>query len=146
MVYVIQICLQLASRIRMEPACERDQDGTGSVLFIVHTAMAYVSKFVWHIPLLCVQWKTPDDGQRNCPKHVEFYSKNENKFEKLVHLVGFIIRSAYWHILICDCYWTWLTICMGLFVITMEVVCGIQWPLVSPQDFSTAKSGKKKNL
>jgi len=31
-----------------------------------------------------------DDGQRNCPKHVEFYSKN--KFEKLVHLVGFITR------------------------------------------------------
>ena len=31
--------------------------------------------------------KTPDDGRRNCPKHVEFYSKN--KFEKLVHLVGF---------------------------------------------------------
>jgi len=26
----------------------------------------------------------------NSPKHVEFYSKN--KFEKLVHLVGFIIR------------------------------------------------------
>ena len=49
-----------------------------------------VSKPVWHIPLLCVQWKTPDDGQRNCPKHVEFYSKN--KFEKLVHVVGFIIR------------------------------------------------------
>jgi len=39
---------------------------------------------------LCVQWKTPDDGQINCPKHVEIYSKN--KFEKLVHLVGFIIR------------------------------------------------------
>ena len=38
-----------------------------------------VSKPVWHIPLLCVQWKTPDDGQRNCPKYVEFYSKN--KFE-----------------------------------------------------------------
>ena len=49
-----------------------------------------VSKPLWHIPLLCVQWKTPDAGQRNCPKHVEFYSKN--KFEKLVHLVGFIIR------------------------------------------------------
>jgi len=29
-------------------------------------------------------------GQRNCPKHVEFYSKN--KFEKLVHLVTFIVR------------------------------------------------------
>ena len=49
-----------------------------------------VSKPVRHIPLLCVQWKSPDDGQRNCPKHVEFYSKNT--FEKLVHLVGFIIR------------------------------------------------------
>jgi len=32
---------------------------------------------------------TPDDGQRNCLKHAEFYSKN--KFEKLVHLVGFVI-------------------------------------------------------
>jgi len=41
--------------------------------------------------LLCLQYQTPDDGQRNCPKHVEFYSKN--KFEKLVHLVGFNIRS-----------------------------------------------------
>jgi len=40
--------------------------------------------------MVCVQRKTPDDGQRNCLKHVEFYSKNI--FEKLVHLVGFIIR------------------------------------------------------
>jgi len=24
--------------------------------------------------LLCVQCWTPDDGQRNCPKHIEFYS------------------------------------------------------------------------
>ena len=50
-----------------------------------------VCKPAWHIPLLCVQWKTPDDGQRNCPKHVESHSKN--KFAKLVHLVGFIIRN-----------------------------------------------------
>jgi len=40
--------------------------------------------------LLCVQYWTSEDGQRNCPKHVEFYSKI--KFEKLVHLVGFSIR------------------------------------------------------
>jgi hypothetical protein len=33
-----------------------------------------------------------DDGQRNCPKHVEFHF--QNKFEKLVHLVGFIIRKC----------------------------------------------------
>jgi len=65
MIYVIQVCRQLASRIRMEP--------------------------IWHIPLLCLHWKTPDDGQMNCPKHVEFHSKN--KFEKLVRLVGFIIRN-----------------------------------------------------
>ena len=40
----------------------------------------------------CVNSKnTPDDGHRNCLKHVEFHSKN--KFEKLVHLVGFIIRN-----------------------------------------------------
>ena len=52
-----------------------------------------VSKPVWHIPLLCVQWKTPDDGQRNCPKHVQFHSIN--KFVKLVHLVGFIVRNTW---------------------------------------------------
>ena len=41
--------------------------------------------------LLRVQWKTPDDGQKNCQKHVQFHSKN--KFEKLVRLVAFIIRN-----------------------------------------------------
>jgi hypothetical protein len=37
-----------------------------------------------------LSWQLADDGQRNCPKHVEFYSKN--KFEKSVHLVAFVIR------------------------------------------------------
>ena len=72
MVHVRQICWQLASRS-------------------IFSCSQAVSKPVWRIPLLCVQWKTPDDGQRNCPKHVEFHSKN--KFEKLVHLVGFILRN-----------------------------------------------------
>ena len=40
---------------------------------------------------VCTVKKTPDDGQRNCPKHVEFYSKN--KFEKLVHLVSCCVYS-----------------------------------------------------
>jgi len=44
-----------------------------------------------YIIAVCTVKKTPDDGQRNCPKHVELHSKN--KFEKLVHLVGFIIRN-----------------------------------------------------
>ena len=34
-------------------------------------------------------------NQFHCPKHVEFHSKN--KFEKLVYLVGFIIR-IYHHV------------------------------------------------
>jgi hypothetical protein len=49
-----------------------------------------ICKSVWHIPLLYVQWKTPDDGQRNCLKHVEFHS---NKLKKLMHLFGFIIQK-----------------------------------------------------
>ena len=71
-------------------ACEQDQDG---IAVTSRSCSQAVSKPVWHIPLLCVQWKTPDDGQRNCPKNVEFYSKN--KFEKLVHQVGFIIRICH---------------------------------------------------
>jgi len=74
-VYVIQVCCQVASRIRTEPVpswscCQQ--------IYMTYTIG------------VCVQWKTADDGQRNCPKYVEFYS--QNKFEKLVHLVGFIIR------------------------------------------------------
>ena len=84
MVYVIQVCWQLASWIRTEPVL------SWSCLQAVR-----------RIPLLCVQWKTPDDGQRNCPKHVEFYSKN--KFEKLVHLVGFIVRIV--HPCLPGCCW-----------------------------------------
>ena len=51
-----------------------------------------LSAKLYDMPLLCVySKKTPDDGQRNCSKHVEFHSKN--KFEKLVHLGGFIIQT-----------------------------------------------------
>ena len=69
--------------------------------FTVHTAMVYVIHVCWQLGSklsanlydiyhCCVySEKTSDDGQRNCPKQVEFHSKN--KSEKLVHLVGFII-------------------------------------------------------
>jgi hypothetical protein len=72
MIYVIQFCWQLVSRS-------------------ICSCTKAVSITVWHISLLCVQWNSPDYGQRNCPKHVEFQCKN--KFEKLVHLVSFIIRN-----------------------------------------------------
>ena len=73
-------------------AVEQDQDGTS------WSCSQAASKPVWRIPLLCEQWKTPDDGQRNCQKHVEFHFKN--KFEKLVHLVGFIIRNPICYFLV----------------------------------------------
>jgi hypothetical protein len=79
-IHIIGICHTI-----LQSACEQDQNVPS------WSCSQAVCKTVWHIPLLCVQWKTPDDGQRNCPKHVEFHSKN--KFEKLVHLVGFIIRD-----------------------------------------------------
>ena len=79
MVYVIQVCRQL-------------QAGSGWNSVPSWSCSKAVYKPVWHIPLLCVQWKTPDDGQRNCLKHIEFHSKN--KFEKLVHLVGFTVRNS----------------------------------------------------
>ena len=49
--------------------------------FTVHTAMVYT--------ITVRTMKNPDDGQRNCPNRVQFYSKN--KFEKIVNLVGFTI-------------------------------------------------------
>ena len=50
---------------------------------------------------VCTAKETLDDGQGNCPKHVEFYSKN--KFEKLVHLVGFYYNNLRFIILTCTC-------------------------------------------
>jgi hypothetical protein len=90
-----------------QTAFEQNQDGTAIPSWSCSKA---VYNPVWHTQLLCVQWITPDDGQRNCPKHVEFHSTN--KFEKLVHLVCFIIRIRHdarshkrkiriqWHIMV----------------------------------------------
>ena len=83
---------------------------------ICHTGYAdcsqAVSKPVWHIPLLCVQWKTPDDGQTNWLKHVEFHSKN--KFEKSVHLVGCITIN------LSQCTVTWTSNCIYVFCICLR--------------------------
>ena len=62
---------------------------------------------IYYVPLLCIQWKTSDDGQRNCPKHMEFHFKN--KFEKLVQLVDFIVRNT------------------GLFLIFNITECELPW-------------------
>ena len=50
-----------------------------------------VSKHIWHTPLLCVQWKNSwwwtEELSETC--RISF----QNKFEKLVHLEGFIITN-----------------------------------------------------
>jgi len=53
--------------------------------------------------LLYVQSWTPDDGRKDRPKHVELFQKTKkkkiiiiiNKFETLVHMVGFTIEIYY---------------------------------------------------
>jgi len=65
------------------------------VFFTVHTATVYVIQVLLTaceqeqdgtaVSITCM---IPNDGDMNCPKHVEFHSKN--KFEKLVHLLGFM--------------------------------------------------------
>ena len=45
----------------------------------------------FHIPVPKVQCRTPDDGQRYCPKYVEFLDKN--KFGKISASVGFIKKK-----------------------------------------------------
>ena len=42
---------------------------------------------------MCLQRKTPDDGQRNCSKHVEFYSKNE--FEEISASSWFYYKNVF---------------------------------------------------
>jgi hypothetical protein len=83
MVYVIQTAF--------EQQQQQDQDGTAVISWSCCYSKA-VYKPVWQIPLLSVQCITADGGQRNCLKNVEFHSNN--KFEKLVHLVRFIIRKS----------------------------------------------------
>ena len=59
--------------------------------FSLYTQQWYMSYRFADIYHCCVySEETTDDGQRNCLKRVEFYSKN--KFEKIVHLVGSITR------------------------------------------------------
>ena len=150
MIYVIQVCWQLASRIRTDPEPASELSAypvciavctevlKGYSLFLIYKTNIFVKLLklnlvpIWlyffFIIYFCGIWAFSssrkhllitllrlefvvlvlyfsiyfylcnfnyslfsDDGQRYCPKHVESYSKN--KFEKLVLLVGFIIRK-----------------------------------------------------
>ena len=97
MVYVIQFCWQLVNRIRMEHSLYTQQrymsysfadslwTGSGcSILILLTSCMKYtiavctVKNSWWWTEELSETWR-------------EFHSKN--KFEKLVHVVGFILRK-----------------------------------------------------
>jgi len=60
MVYVIQVCRQLSSRTSIEHPGPARKLSTN--LYDIYHCWVYS------------EW-TPDDGQRNCPKHVEFHAK-----------------------------------------------------------------------
>jgi len=79
MVYVIQVCRQ---------PLEQDQDGTAVPSWSCSKA---VYKPVWHTPVLSVQWINSwwwtDELSET------FRVSWQNKFVKLVHLVGFITKK-----------------------------------------------------
>jgi len=59
-------------------------------------SLSAIRSFLMYTQQWCMSYRFTDSlragsRQKNCPKHVAFYSKN--KFEELVHLVGFIIRK-----------------------------------------------------
>jgi len=86
---------QLASRIRNEPACEQDQDGTSLRAGSGRNQLA--SRIRNEAACEQDQDRTrlrAGSGRNQLASRIrtelQFYSKN--KFEKLMHLVGFIIR------------------------------------------------------
>ena len=68
---------------------QQDQDGTAVPSRSCSTA---VYKPVWHKPLLSVQWINcwwwTDELSETCRVHAK------NKFVKLVHLVGFVVKAT----------------------------------------------------
>ena len=68
---------------------EQDQDGTSSVLILLADCQQTCMTYTIAVCTVKNSWR----WERNCPKHVEVYSKN--KFEKLVHLVGFGYKNSH---------------------------------------------------
>ena len=109
MVYVIQVCWQLAALISQIYFCNKTLhvSNISSVhhqeFFTVHTAMVYVIQFCWQLAasklsanlydiyhccvysekLLMMDRRTGRNMRSFIPKNI---------FEKLVHLVGFVVR------------------------------------------------------
>ena len=76
LVYVIEVWRQLSSRTRME---------------LILVRLKAVFKPVWHIPVPSVQWINSCWWAEELPETCRV--SYQSKFEKLVHLVGFIIKK-----------------------------------------------------
>jgi hypothetical protein len=63
-------------------ACVQDQDGTQ---FFPDPARK-------NVPVLNVQWINLDDGQENCPKHVEFRTRINLEISASV---GFVVKKCF---------------------------------------------------
>ena len=92
MVYVIQVFLTAE---HSNGLCHTGFSDSWTQHCLCHTGFADTllscQQNLYDVHHCCVHSeKTADVEQRSCPKHVDFYFKN--KFEKLVHLVSFIIR------------------------------------------------------
>jgi hypothetical protein len=78
--FVIQVRRHLACRAIME------------LQFHAGPSWSYtlaVARPVQHVPVPNVQWKT-DDGQRNCPKHLEFRTRIKLEISASV---GFVVKK-----------------------------------------------------
>jgi hypothetical protein len=83
MVYVIQVCRQLRSRIRME---------LSSILVLL--LESYLQTCMTYTIAVCTvknSWRWTEELSETC--RISF----QNKFEKLVRLVGFITRNKNWN-------------------------------------------------
>jgi hypothetical protein len=68
--------------------CMQDQDGTAIPSWSCTQAVVIL---VQHMPVPNLQWKTPDDGQRNCAKRVEFRTRINLEISASV---GFIVKKS----------------------------------------------------
>jgi hypothetical protein len=74
-VCVIHVCRQLSSSSRIRMFIRMEHPDRAATLSNVMCHTRLYTAFEQQQAQLSVQWITPDDGQRNCPKHVEFHFK-----------------------------------------------------------------------
>ena len=108
MVYVIQVCWQLASRIRME---------LRSILILLASYQQKCMTYTTVVRTVKNSWWWTEELSETC--RVSF----QNKFEKLVHLVGFIMRDS-WSIVL---LWEIVGLLFYSFVFLFYVYVWLPW-------------------